>query len=259
MSKAYALVTGASSGIGLEIARSLALEGYNLILSARGTAKLETLAREIQVLKVKCEVISADLSSTEGAKKLFQDCQEKQLDVEILVNNAGLGGYGNFADRELSEELNMIQVNVVSLTALSNLFVKEMVKKGRGRILNVASTAAFQPGPLMAVYFATKAFVLSLSEAMAEELDGTGVSVTALCPGATQSGFATTANMNDSRLFKGRTLPSSQEVAEAGVHALLKGQRVFVHGVLNRVLVESVRITPRRLITKIVKNIQKHV
>lgn len=259
MSKTYALVTGASSGIGLELAKVLAAQGYNLILSARSTAKLEALAHEIRSLGVGCEVVSADLSTADGAQKLFQSCREKNLDIEILVNNAGLGGYGNFHERDLSEELNMIQVNVISLTVLSNLFVKEMVKKGRGKILNVASTAAFQPGPLMAVYFATKAFVLSLSEAMAEELKGTGVTVTALCPGATQSGFASTANMTESGLFKGRKLPTSREVAEAGVQALLKGQRVFVHGVLNKLLVESVRVTPRNLITKIVKKIQKPV
>src|SRR5216684_4294091 len=196
------LITGASSGIGLDLARIFAAKKFDLILTTRTEAKLRDLARELERQhKIEAHVIVADLAEPDGPHRIFAEIVRLGLPIDNLVNNAGFGAYGEFKDIRLQEDLDMIQVNITALTHLTNLALPQMIKRERGRIMNVASTAAFQPGPLMAVYYATKAYVLSFSEALANEVHGTGVSVTALCPGPTASGFQAGAAMNDSRLF----------------------------------------------------------
>lgn len=253
-----ALVTGASSGIGLELARQLAEGGHDLVLVARGEARLRELADELRGAHgATSHVVALDLADPSAARALAERLERDGLAVDVLVNNAGFASFGPFVQAELDNELRMIQVNVAALTALTHRVLPGMVARGRGRVLNVASTAAFQPGPLMAVYYATKAFVLSLSEALAEELAGTGVSVTALCPGPTESGFQSRAKMEESKLVKGKRLMGSPEVARAGLAALWRGQRVVIPGVQNKVMAQSVRFLPRVAVTRIVKKVQE--
>lgn len=243
-----ALVTGASSGIGLELARLLAADGYHVILAARSTGRLEALAAELP----DASVVTADLGTPDGVATLI----EAAPDLDVLVNNAGLGDFAPFADADPAKLLTMIQLNVASLTELTRAHLPAMVARGSGRIMNLASTASFQPGPLMAVYYATKAYVLSLSEAVAEEVRGTGVTVTALCPGPTASGFQAGADLHESKLVRGRTLPTSAEVAASGYRAMTRGDVVHVPGMRNKLLASSIRFTPRPLVRRLVHRVQ---
>ena len=244
-----ALVTGASSGIGLEIARILAAD-HDVVLAARSAAALAQLAAE---LGGHARVVVVDLGDSSGAAKLAAEVP----DVDVLVNNAGVGDFGEFASASPEKLDHMIELNVGSLTRLCRAYLPRMLQRGSGRILNVASTAAFQPGPLMAVYYASKAYVLSLSEALAEETRGTGVSVTALCPGPTESGFQAGAAMEHSRLVRGKKLPTAAKVAAAGVKAMLRGDVVAVPGVQNKLLAASVRFSPRPLVRRLVHKMQE--
>jgi hypothetical protein len=178
------------------------------------------------------------------------------MHIDILINNAGFGDWGFFKDTDLEKERQMIQLNITALTELSKLYIREMVRKGSGRVMNVSSMAGFQPGPLMAVYYATKAYVLHFSEAIANELHADGVSVTALCPGITESGFVDMADMKDSKLAKGK-MPTSAEVAAFGYKAMMKGKRVAVHGGANRFLVFAQRFLPRKTIAKLTRKVQE--
>jgi hypothetical protein len=253
-----ALVTGASGGIGLALARLLAADGHDLVLVARSGDKLAALADELGAAHgVAVTVLPADLSRPEAPAELAAALDARGIAVDLLVNNAGYGLYGAFTETSFDAERAMIQVNVLAVTELTKRLLPAMVARGRGRILNVASTAAFQPGPLMAVYYATKAFVLSFSEALANELEGTGVSVTALCPGPTESGFQASAKMEASKLVRGKRLPSAEVVARAGYRALMSGRAVEVPGLANKVLVQSVRFLPRRTVTKVVRRVQE--
>ena len=243
-----ALITGASSGIGLEIARILARD-HDVVLAARSVDKLEALATEIGG---GARAIAVDLSDPSGPRKLIAEVPA----VDVLVNNAGFADWGPFADAPEAKLDEMIELNVGALTRLTRAYLPGMVERGRGRVLNLASTASFQPGPLMAVYYATKAYVLSLSEALAEENRGTGVTVTALCPGPTASGFQARAAMEESRLVKGRKLPSAASVAEYGVKAMNRGDVVAVPGLVNKVMAGSVRFSPRPVIRRVVHRIQ---
>jgi short-subunit dehydrogenase len=250
-----ALVTGASSGIGLAVARRLAVD-HDLVLVARSADKLAELAAALERDHgAAVRVVGADLGNPDGVARVAA-ALDAGRPVDVLVNNAGLGVFGEFAATRLDDELAMLALNVVALTALTKLVVPGMVARGRGRILNVASTAAFQPGPFMAVYFATKAYVLSFSEAIGAELEGSGVTVTALCPGPTASGFQAAAQMESSKLVSGKALPTADEVAAAGVAAMQRGRRVAVVGVKNKLLVQSLRFLPRRTITATVKRMQ---
>ena len=254
----YVLITGASSGIGLELAKIFAREKYNLVLTARNQTKLEELQSEIRnSFAVDVLVIPKDLSLKNSACEIYEEIKNKNVKIEILVNNAGFGGYGGFVKTNLESEVNMINLNVTSLVKLTKYFLQDMFLQKSGKILNVASTAAFQPGPLMAVYYATKSFVLSFSEAIAEELEGSGITVTALCPGPTESGFQEAANITQSRLVKDRKLPSSKDAAEYGYKALMKGKGVAVHGFINYLMTNAIRFVPRKVITKVVHFIQK--
>ena len=252
-----ALITGASSGIGKALADQFAKDGYHLVLAARGVARMQTLADQLQQQhKVQVTVIGADLETNDGAGKLHADIKSHGITIHALANNAGYGTFGEFKDSALAPELAMMQLNMNTVVVLTKLFLPDLIAT-RGKVLNTASTAAFQPGPYMAVYYATKAFVLSFSEAIAAELEGTDVTVAALCPGPTASGFQDKADMHASALVKGKKLPSSEEVAAAGYRAMQRGQRVFIPGAMNWIMAQSVRLTPRNMVTAMVKQMSK--
>jgi hypothetical protein len=251
------LITGASSGIGLDLARIFAAKKFDLILTARNHARLIELARQLEKEhNIEAHVIVADLSRPDGPHQIFSEVTRLGLPVDNLINNAGFGAYGEFIHIPLEEELEMIQVNITALTHLTKLTVPQMIKRNRGRIMNVASTAAFQPGPLMSVYYATKAYVLSFSEAIANELKPHGITVTCLCPGATATGFAARADMEKSRLFKMNKM-SSEKVAMAGYKGMMSGKTLIVPGLLNKALAQSVRVGPRKLVTKVARSVQE--
>lgn len=253
----YTLITGASSGIGLELAKTCSKQGHDLILVARSEESLNALSSEIQKdLNVKVEVIPLDLSVSGSATQLFDIVKEHQWEVDTLINNAGIGDYGLFAISSFKKQTEMIQLNITSLTELTHLFLSPMIRRKEGKILNVASTAAFQPGPLMSVYYATKSYVLSFSEALAEELKETGVTVTALCPGPTESGFHKEANISNVALLTMMKLPTSKDVAEYGYDAMMKRKVIAIHGFKNFILAHSSRLFPRSVVRKVVKNIQ---
>jgi uncharacterized protein len=254
-----ALITGASGGIGEALAHEMAQDGYNLVLAARSLPKLEALAAALaKQHKIKAIAIAADLESTQGAEALFNAVKAQGITLSAVVNNAGYGLFGEFKDSKLEPELAMMQLNMGSLVLLSKRFMPDLIAT-RGKLMNVASTAAFQPGPYMAVYYATKAFVLSFSEAIASELSGTGVSVTALCPGPTASGFQDKADMHASALVKGKRLPTAQEVAAKGYRAMQSGKRIYIPGTMNWLMAQSPRFTPRNMVTSIVKAMSRPV
>ncbi len=242
------LITGATSGIGLELAKLFAKDGYHLILIGRNTQLLEQTQKDLQHFGIPVMTIEKDLSVSSAAEEIFHDLQKKEIAVDVLVNNAGFGTSGEFYETDLQTEIDMIQVNIASLTALTKFFLPAMLKKKSGKILNIASVAAFFPGPHMAVYYATKAYVLSFSEAIAEECRGTGVTVTALCPGPTESNFAKRAHVENSPLF--RSMMSAEKVAAIGYDAMQKGKRVVFTSLGNAFLVEAAKFVPRSFVTK---------
>jgi len=256
--KKIAVVTGASGGIGEELARACAAGGYDLVLVARSTGKLTELGERLkQEHGATVHVISADLAVASGPKQVADELARRGLAVDVLVNNAGYALYGPFTETDLDDELRMVQLNVTSLMHLTKLLLPGMVARKDGKILNVASTAAFQPGPLMAVYYATKAFVLSFSEALVNELEGTGVTVTALCPGPTKSGFQARAKMEDSKLVRGKEIMDAATVAKIGYEAMEAGKAVVVPGAMNKLMAASVRFLPRGAVRKIVRSAQE--
>ena len=246
-----ALVTGASSGIGAELARIHAEHGGDLVVAARRRDRLEALKMELEATHgVTVHVVPKDLTQSEAPKQIHDEVQSLGVPVDYLVNNAGFGRRGFFHEQDWAIHEAMIKVNILALAALTRLFVPDMVARHCGRILNVASMAGFLPGPLNAIYYATKAFVISFSEAIANELAGTGVTVTALCPGPTESEFTRTAQMSDVNLT--RTLASARQVAEVGYEAMLRGKTMVVPGMLNKVTIHGLlRLSPRRLSTRI--------
>lgn len=255
-SSTYALITGASSGIGSDLARVFAREGHHLVLTSRSQERLEALAVEIRgSSKVEVVVMPADLSQPHAAERLAALLGDKNIEVGTLVNNAGFGMWGSFLGLDANKQSEMIRLNIAALTELTRLLAPEMVKRGKGKILNVASTAAFQPGPFMAVYFATKAYVLSFSMALGEELKGTGVCVTCLCPGSTATRFAETSSMDESRFYNLLKPMSPMEVAEIGYRALQRGEDCRVAGWINRLQVFLTRFASIRLATRIAKRV----
>ncbi|MCB2017628.1 MAG: SDR family oxidoreductase [Hydrogenophaga sp.] len=253
VSRPLALVTGASSGIGLALATVLAREGHDLVLTARNVAALE---HEALALKsrygVAVTVVGADLSTPQGPQQLFDQVQALGLRPSVLVNNAGVGTFGPFKDAPLAPDEAMLQLNMNSLVSVTKRFLPGVIAQ-RGRILNLSSTAAFQPGPNMALYFASKAFVLSFSEALHAELAGKGVTVTALCPGPTRTGFQSAAGMERSALFKSPWIKTADQVAEAGYRAMKNGKRVHVPGAVNWLLARGAAFTPRPLLMGIAR------
>lgn len=254
---ATALITGASSGIGLELAKLFAADGHHLVLVARSEGKLQELANTLQQqYQVRVHVLAKDLSDYRTAQAIFDWCNDSGISIDYLVNNAGFGDFGFFATSDWAKQEQMINLNITALTYLTRLFLPGMVQRKNGKVLNVASTAAFQPGPTMSVYYATKAYVLHFSEAIANELEGTGITVTALCPGAFESGFQAAAAMEESKLVKGKKLPTSWEIAQYGYRQMQKGTRVAIPGLMNKLMANSIRFTPRGLVLKIVRAMQ---
>ena len=256
--KNVALITGASSGIGKELAYIHAEQGGDLVLIARREGQLLAIKSDLEnKFKIQVLVIVIDLTLPTAPQEIFNLTKEKNIEVNYLINNAGFGGRGKFHERELKTELSMIQLNIIALTALTHLFLPEFVKQGRGKILNVSSTASLLPGPLQAVYFATKAYVTSFSNAIAEELEGTNITVTALLPGATETEFAQTANMKQSRLFN--KTASAREVAEDGYRAMLAGKLNVISGVsfFQNILLKLVPLSPKKFVLKQTKFMQK--
>jgi short-subunit dehydrogenase len=255
--KKTALITGASSGIGLDFARLFAEGGYDVVLVARTESKLKALADELGTKHgVRALAVAADLADPAAPGRLMERLKAEGMQVDVLVNNAGYAGYGAFSETDAKMELDMIQVNIGALTALTKAVLPGMLARKSGRILNVASTAAFQPGPLMAVYYATKAYVLSFSEALANETQGTGVTITCLCPGPTKTGFQERAKMEESKLVKGKEIMDSLTVALAGYEGLHQGRAVVIPGFMNKMLVQSVRFLPRSTVTNMVRKVQ---
>ncbi len=248
-----ALITGASSGIGLELARYFAREGHNVVLIARRNGRLQTLKKEIEShFKVSATVMSLDLTERDAPIRIRDALLDANIHIDFLVNNAGFGSIGEFPRIAWEKQAKMIDLNVRVLTELTHLFIPMMIEKKSGRILNLASTASFQPGPNMAVYFASKAYVLSFSEALAQELAGTGITVTASCPGPTITEFQSTAGVSRHNAFmNNRYLPHAKDVAEFSYKSMMKGKRVAVHGNLNQVLASTVGLVPRTAVTKI--------
>jgi short-subunit dehydrogenase len=252
-----ALITGASMGIGYELAKEFAANKHNLVLVARSVNKLNEIANELtNKYQVMVTVIGSDLSEKDAALKVYNEVKTKGIEIDFLVNNAGFGDFGFFKDTDWTKEEMMINLNITALTQFCKLYVPDMVKRGRGKILNVASMAAFQPGPVQAVYFATKAYVLYLSEAIANELEGTGVTVTVLCPNATESNFANAANATGKGTFKDKKLPTAQEVAKYGFKAMMANEVVAIPGFQNYLLAQTSHFVPRKMATKIMRKLQ---
>jgi uncharacterized protein len=251
-----ALITGASSGIGLDLARLMA-PNFDLVITARHADQLDKVALELQAKHGShVHAIAGDLSHPGVAHQIFSEVERRGLTVDILINNAGFGASGAFAESNLQNELEMIELNITALTALTKLALPGMLKRRWGKIMNVASTAGFQPGPWMAVYYATKAYVILFSEAIANELKGSGVTVTCLCPGATATNFARRAEMEHSRLFRLGAM-RSLDVARAGYKGMMRGRTMVIPGWLNKALAMSVRLSPRKLVTAISGSLQQ--
>jgi short-subunit dehydrogenase len=245
------LLTGASSGIGYELAKLFARDHHNLVLVARSPDKLAQVATELQANGVTVKTVALDLAQPPAPKFLFDQLQREGIAIDILVNNAGFGAFGEFAQMPEEEIRGQIDLNITALTTLTRLFLPPMVQRCSGRIMNVASTAGFQPGPLMAVYYATKAYVISFSEAIANELHATGVTVTCFCPGATHTGFAQRAGTEKSRLFKQLGAMSAEKVALDGYRAVMEGRTLAISGVHNWAVMQSTRFAPRKVVTAI--------
>lgn len=254
-----ALITGACSGIGYELTCIFASHNHNLVLVDINEPKLIEISEKFsQQYDISVKSIAKDLSISTSPEAIYLELQQASIHIDVLVNNAGFGIYGLFNETNLKSELEMIQVNAVCLTHLTKLFLKHMVEQGEGKILNVSSTAAFQPGPLMSVYFATKSYILSFSEAIANELEGTGVTVTVLCPGPTQSAFHQRTGTENSQRMKDMKMMDAKTVAEIGFRGLMAGKTIVIPGVKNRILAEAVRFLPRKQVTKISKVVQGH-
>lgn len=254
---ATALITGASSGIGLELAKIHASKGDNLVLVARNKNKLDEIKVDLEKkYKVNVYTIEKDLSASNASQELYNETSNQSIRIDYLINNAGFGDFGMFTETDWNKELQMINLNITALTHLTKLYVSEMVMRKSGKIMNVASTAAFQSGPTMAVYYATKAYVLSFSEALANEVGDKGVTITTLCPGPTESGFQAAAAMEESALVKGKKLPTSKEVAEFAYASMIKGKTIAIHGLMNAIMANSVRFLPRKLVVKITRKLQ---
>lgn len=252
-----ALVTGASAGIGSELARLFARHRHDVVLVARREERLTRIAEALQEeYGVTAHVIAADLATTGGPRRLYEAVRERGIEIEYLVNNAGFGTFGPFVETDVNETMELVRLNIGALTELTALFLPPMVERHSGRVLNVASAAAFQPGPLMATYYASKAYVLHLSEALNEELEGKGVSVTALCPGPVRTEFQEVAGMETSGLVLNKRLIDVERVAEEGYEAMMRGKSMVVPGLATKLLSFGVRFAPRRFVAKFVRRLQ---
>jgi uncharacterized protein len=245
------LITGASGGIGYELAKLFARDRHNLVLVARSREKLAQVAAELQPAGVTIKTVALDLAQPPAPKFLFDQLQSAGIAVDILINNAGFGTHGEFAQTAEEEILGQIALNISALTELTRLFLPLMINRRSGRIMNIASTAGFQPGPLMAVYYATKAYVISFTEAIANELRDSDVTVTCFCPGATRTGFAKRAGLEKSRLFKSIGAMSAEKVARDGYRAVMEGRGLAISGTHNWIVAQSTRFAPRKMVTAV--------
>jgi short-subunit dehydrogenase len=252
-----ALITGASKGIGRELAVIHASAGDNLVLVARTSSKLEMLKSELEgKYGISVNVITKDLSVKDAAQELFDELSAEAINIDYLVNNAGFGDFRMYAETDWKKQEEMINLNITALAHLTRLIIPGMISRGFGKILNVASLAAFQPGPSMSVYFASKAFVLSFSQALNNELKEKGITVTALCPGSTQTDFHA-VTLGDPRLVKERRMDSAHDVAEYGYRAMMKGKPVAIYGARNRFMIFMTRFLSRGFVVKMARKIQE--
>jgi uncharacterized protein len=251
------LITGASEGIGYEFAKLFAKEGYNLVITARNETKLNEISNEIKNKhNVKVKVLPKDLSKQNAGEDIFKVLKNENINVDILINNAGFGIFDDYWKVDNKNEKEMLQVNIIALVELTNLFAKDMMNHSGGKILNVASTAAFQPGPIMVGYYASKAFVLRYSQAIDFEMRRKSVQVSTLCPGPTLTEFQVRANMEDINLFRKGFTMSAEEVAKIGYNGLMKGKSVIIPGAMNKISAMSSKITPSKVSMKIVNWLQ---
>jgi short-subunit dehydrogenase len=258
--KNYALISGASEGLGNEFAEILAADGYNLLLTARNSLRLRRIQERLTArYRVKVKIVALDLSRPDAPEEIFEYSIKNGITIDLLINNAGFGNYGYFADTDIETEISMINLNIGALTKMCKLFLPAMIGRGFGRIMNVASTASFFPGPKMSVYYATKSYVLSFSESLNAELKKHNISVTAFCPGPTATRFMERANITNSRLFNNPLMRvmSAREAAEYGYRALLKGKAVAVPGLMNKLLTLSPRFFPKSIIRLIMNGIME--
>jgi uncharacterized protein len=253
MARPIALITGASSGIGADLAREAAKDGHDVVLSARRVEPMQVLAKELESYGASATILAADLSKPAGPGNLVKDIGERGLAIDLLINNAGLGANGPFAESDISRIGEMLQVNIVALTEITRLMLPAMVARKRGKVMLLASTASFQPGPRMAVYCASKAYVLSFGEAISYELRNTGVTVTTVCPGATSTEFARVAGTENIAIHKSAmsSVMSSAEVARIGYQGMKAGKRVVVTGLMNRIMAVSARVSPHAMVLPI--------
>jgi short-subunit dehydrogenase len=252
---ATTLITGASSGLGAEFARRYAADGHDLLLVARRGEPLRALTTDLSARhSIRAEWASIDLSSPDGARSVVEAARQLGLAVDVLVNNAGFGLRGPFATTPANRELAMIQLNVMTLVHLTKLLLPAMVTRGHGHVVNIASTAAFQPGPGMNIYYATKAFVLSFSEALAEELRGSGVAVSTVCFGPVPTGFQDVAGQRTGWLYA-RTMMDAPRAVDLAYRAVRRRRRLIIPGLLNRLLIQAQRVLPRSLVTRAVRSI----
>lgn len=253
------LVTGASSGIGLEFSKLLVKDGHTVIAVAHDSKKLENAAKTLRSLSqgAAVETIAVDLSDQRGPMHVAQEVKKRGLAVDCLINNAGIGLRGAFETTSLDAHMQLIRTNIVTLTQLTHFFLPQMIERGSGKILNVASTAAFQPGPYMSTYYASKAYVLSFSESLKEEVADLGITVTTLCPGPTDTNFAKRADVADTPLFQSLRVQTAESVARRGYQALLAGEGVVVTGAGNKLFVGLSRFVPRGLSARVVKRLQQ--
>ena len=253
------LITGASGGIGHDLAMLAAADNKNLILVARSKDKLNALAESInQKYQLKALAIAADLSEEEGVQKLISEISAQGKTIDSLINNAGFGDFGDFAKGDIGKNMEMIRLNISALTQLTHFALQGMLNAGNGRIMNVASTAAFMPGPCMAVYYAGKAYVLSFPEALTRELKGSGITITTLCPGPTDTAFASAAGRGKSLMHRMLPPSTSMEVAKAGYKAMLKGKTIETPGFMNKLSILVPRITPRSIVRNMIYRIHKN-
>ena len=254
---ATALITGASAGLGAEYAKLFAHDKHHLLLVARRRDRLEALAAELaRTHAVRVYVLDADLGSAAGVEKVLAEVERLTLDIEFLVNNAGFGSTSAFAEADPARELEMVQLNVATPLALTRALLPSMIARKRGRVLNIGSMAGFQPGPFMATYYASKAFVNCFTEALAFELRGTGVTATVSCPGAIATEFAKVAGIENSRLFQMGAAPAS-EVARQGYAAMMAGKAMVIHGLKNKLTVQALRVSPRAAVTRIASKLNR--
>ncbi|MGM0881330.1 MAG: SDR family NAD(P)-dependent oxidoreductase [Bacillota bacterium] len=250
------LITGVSGGIGKELADRFAKGGHNIVLVARSESKIVELAQEYRKkYGIQATVIAKDVAAPGVPEEIFTELKEKGITLDYLVNNAGFGLFGTFMETDMEQEVNMIDVNIKALTVMTKLFLPDMVKRGQGGVMNVASLVGFFPGPMMSVYYATKAYVLSFTEALANEVSGTGVTVTALCPGLTSTGFVDRSGMGASKMLKGAIMEAGQ-VAEEGYRGFLRGKTLIMPGARNRFIAFMPRLLPRMMMTRIIRSSQ---